>query len=133
NRPAWQFPLQDGQTPFQLDSETLGIVDVRGILWLLDAEQGTLLGEPLTIDVPKGLLRIVATRDAQRWYVALSGPLTGEIQLKAAQVHHSYRVPFVNGPLIAIDREQFCIGWRHELNHEPLPLETSVTVPFLMQ
>jgi outer membrane protein assembly factor BamB len=129
---SWSRDLEAGQIVTKLDAETFAVVDPRGLLEFVRAEDGATLADPLTIEVPQPLKRVVAVHDAERWYLALSERVDGELQLTASQVHHSYRVPFIRGPMLAIDRRKHQILWRRDLHDEPFPLEQSRAGPLLV-
>lgn len=129
---SWSRDLEAGQIVTQLDAETFAVVDPRGWLEFVRAEDGATLDDPLTIDVPQPLQRVVAVHDAERWYVALSTRVDGELQLRGSQVHGSYRVPFIRGPMLAIDRHERQVSWRRDLEDEPFPLEQSRAGPLLV-
>lgn len=128
----WSHKLAAGQVVTQLDAETFAVVDPRGWLRFLHAADGTTLDDPLTIEVPQPLQRAVAVYDAERWYLALSARVDGELQLRSSQVHNSYRVPFIHGPMVAIDRHSRQILWRRDLEEEPFPMEQSRAGPLLV-
>lgn len=129
---SWSRELEPGQIVTRLDAETFAVVDSRGWLEFLRAEDGATLDGPLTIDVPQPVQRVVAMHDAERWYLAISTRVDGELQLRGSQVHNSYRVPFIRGPMVAINRHNRKILWRRDLDDEPFPLEQSRAGPLLV-
>ena len=64
----WSVGLAAGAIPFELDGRTLGIVDPRGFLQVLNADDGAPLGEALTVELPAAIEKVVVSRDAERWF-----------------------------------------------------------------
>ena len=115
-----------------LDIETLGLVTPDGRLSLINARVGTAIGEPLSIpiDQPTG---ITAWQDSDRWYLALDSGSGNFGELKKLQLNNAYRLLFLSGTLIAVDKRQAQIVWQRELKNEPLPIDQSNVAPVFVQ
>lgn len=129
----WSQNFVAGALPFVLDRDTLGVVDPRGVLHLVNGSDGNPRGEPLTISVPQPLMRVVVSRDAHRWYVGLSGRVGQQAALQSAQMRNGHRAPYLDGQLYAIDRATGMIIWRTGLDRTPWPIEQPRTGPLLVQ
>eukprot|EP00456_Euglypha_rotunda_P063732 TRINITY_DN53_c0_g1_i2.p1 TRINITY_DN53_c0_g1~~TRINITY_DN53_c0_g1_i2.p1 ORF type:complete len:1572 (+),score=277.26 TRINITY_DN53_c0_g1_i2:2084-6799(+) len=130
---AWSRTFNADAIPFAMDQTTLGIVERTGVLHLLAAQTGATLGEPLTVDCPPRVERIVCLHDAQRWYVGISAPVARLPNLQADQLWGGSRVHFVNGWLYGIDRDSASISWRRHLDSECLPRHASQVGPTIIQ
>jgi hypothetical protein len=129
----WTTLLSVDAIPFALDGDTLGVVDPRGLCWVLSAEDGSPRGEALTLDVPALIEKVVVSRDPERWYLAFSERTPQQAALQLAQGRLVYRAPVVTGPLYAVDRVSPHIVWRAGLNREMWPIEQPKSVPVLVQ
>lgn len=129
----WRFAWTGDAIPFLLDSRTIGLLDPRGVLAVLSAETGGPLGEPLTVDCPAGVDRIAVARDADRWYVTWTPRLNNLWLLQKGQPRNAFRMPFVDGTLLAIDRRDVQIDWRRRLHNEPFSIDQLRNVPVLWQ
>lgn len=132
-RPVWSQSYPENSVPFVLDATTLAVLDPRGVLHLLVAASGTSLGEPLTVDVPERVERIVVQHDAERWYVAISAPVPRLPFLQSEQPWGASRMAFVRGWLYGIDRSAGAISWRRFLEAEPVPQHATPLAPVLVQ
>lgn len=130
---VWAQPLDAKSVPFVVDEGTIGIVKAEGRLQLIAAETGLPIAEELTIEVPDKVERILCLHDAQRWYIAISGPVPRLTNLQAQQLWGGLRVSFINGWLYGIDRQTTAICWRRFLESEPLPQYISHVAPVLVQ
>jgi outer membrane protein assembly factor BamB/tetratricopeptide (TPR) repeat protein len=130
---AWSHALSAGGLPFLLDGRTLGVVDPRGVLEILAAEDGAPLGEALTVDLPTTIERVAVSRDAERWYVVFSERTAQQAALKQAQMRQGHRTPIVTGPLYAIDRDGPFVRWRIDLDREAWPVDQPRSIPVLWQ
>lgn len=130
---VWSHPLDAKSIPFVVDQGTIGILKAEGRLQLISAETGVSIGEELTIEVPDKVERVVCLHDAQRWYVAISGPVPRLANLQAQQLWGGLRVSFINGWLYGIDRQTTAVCWRRHLDSEPLPHHISHVAPLLVQ
>ena len=129
----WSKRFASKSVPFVLDRDTLGVIEPRGVLHLISARSGSPLAEPLMVRVPLKLERIVCHRDDGRWYVAFSGPVDRRALFQAEQPWGGKRVPFLNGPWIAVDRATKSIVWQRTIENEPLPLAVSRFAPVFVQ
>lgn len=129
----WRSRWSAGATPFVLDQFTLGVVEPRGLLHLLHTTDGSPLGEALTVVVPQPLGKVVVSRDAERWYLGLSGQFDLAAALQNAQMRQSYRMPTLEGPLYVINRQTGGIEWSQRLERTPWILDQSRTAPLLVQ
>jgi len=129
----WSSLFAPKAVSFVLDRDTLGVVEPSGLLQLLMADSGQPLGEALAVELPTKLERIVCHRDAWRWYVAFSGPVSRQGMLQTEQIWGGRRQPFLNGPWYAIDRATTSIAWRRALDNEPLSLDASRMAPVFVQ
>ena len=132
-RTLWSTSLAAGTIPFEMDGRTLGIVDPRGFLQFVSADDGAPQGEALTIELPPAIEKVVVSRDAERWYVAFSERTAQQAALKLAQMRQSYRLPIVTGQLYAIEREGPQIAWRIDLDREAWPIDQPRALPVLVQ
>jgi len=130
---VWKRTFDMNSVPFAVDYDTLGVIEQSGLLHILSADSGAALGEALTIPVPEKIERIVCVHDAQRWYLAISGPVPRLPVLQAEQVWGGLHLAFVNGWLYGIDRESKTISWQRFLDSEAMPLEVSRNAPVLVQ
>ena len=130
---VWSQRFASKSVPFVLDRDTLGVIEPRGALHLISARTGSPLGEPLAVRVPLRLERIVCHRDDGRWYVAFSGPVDRRALFQAEQPWGGKRMPFINGPWIAVDRATKSIVWQRTIENEPLPLAASRFAPVFVQ
>ncbi|MCX7408861.1 MAG: PQQ-binding-like beta-propeller repeat protein [Planctomycetales bacterium] len=130
---VWSKQFASKSVPFVLDRDTLGVIEPRGVLHLISARTGSPVGESLAVRVPLKLERIVCHRDDGRWYVAFSGPVDRRALFQAEQPWGGKRMPFINGPWIAIDRATKSIFWQRTIENEPLPLAASRFAPVFVQ
>lgn len=130
---VWSRDFEKNAIPFAMDQSTLGVVEPQGLLHLLAADTGAPLGEALTIEVPDRVERIVCLHDAQRWYVAVSGPVSRLPILQSDQLWGGSRVVFVNGWLYGIERKSAEITWRRYLESEALPRHATQVAPVIVQ
>ncbi len=130
---VWSRTFEADAIPFAMDPTAIGVLERSGILHLLAADTGAPLGEPLTVECPAKVERIVCLHDAQRWYVAISGPVPKLSILQADQLWGGSRVVFVNGWLYGIDRNDAAISWRRHLDSESLPRHASQVAPAIVQ
>ncbi len=130
---VWSKQFVSKSVPFVLDRDTLGVIEPKGLLHLISAGSGASLGEPLQVRVPLKLERIVCHRDDGRWYVAFSGPVDRRALFQAEQLWGGKRMPFLNGPWIAVDRVTKSIVWQRTIENEPLPLAASRFAPVFVQ
>jgi len=130
---TWSQVFPDDSLAFALDPSTLGVLDRRGLLHLISTDSGAPLGEPITLEVPERIERIVVQHDAQRWYVAISEPVPRLVTLQSEQPWGGSRVAFVQGWLYGVDRTTPGIVWRRYLNSEPVPQHASPLAPVLVQ
>lgn len=133
NKTLWRQVWFGDATPFLLDRQTIGLLDPRGVLAVFSAETGGLLGEPLTVDCPAAIDRIAVAADADRWYVTWTPRLENLWLLLKGQPRSSFRMPFVDGTLLAIDRSRVQIDWRRTLHQEPFPIDQFRNAPVLWQ
>jgi outer membrane protein assembly factor BamB len=133
DRIVWQRVFPKESLPLSLDSRTIAVADPRGVLHVIDAESGVTLDEPLTVDFPRPVERVMVSRDEARWYVAFSGPVDRSFDWQAAQPLQGYRRPLLNGPLWAIDRSARRIVWKREIETSPWMLDQNRTAPVLTQ
>jgi hypothetical protein len=129
----WMRDFADNAIPFVMDQSTLGVVDPVGTLHILSADTGAPLSEPLTVECPDRIERIVSLQDGQRWYVAISAPVPRLSNLLSEQLWGASRVTFVNGWLYGIDRKTPEIAWRRHLDSECLPRHVSQMAPIMLQ
>ena len=129
----WSQSFAPNATPFVMDSHHLGVIEPNGLLQILAAYSGGSVGEAMTIAVPERIDRIVATGDAQRWYVSVSGPVPRLPNLQAEHVWGAFRTPFINGWMYGIDRRTGTISWRRFLDCESVPFMASRVVPVMVQ
>lgn len=133
-RTLWERRFSKDCLPLVLDDRTGAVLDPHGVLSLIDLRTGVTLEEPLTLDVPQPIERIIVSRDEQRWYVGVSGPVERSLDWLAAQgVLAGYRRPLLQGPLMAIRRSTRQIEWRREIAGEPWMLDQNKTTPILTQ
>jgi len=132
-RIVWSRDLLADETPFALSAHTLGAVRPNGTLQLLSAQTGAPQSPPLNLPGTAGIDRVVASRDDQRWYVAVSERVPQQAGLQQAQLRSGFRSPFINGPLAAIDRDGGQLLWQTGLEREPWPADQPRAVPLLMQ
>ncbi len=130
---VWSKRFASKSVPFVLDRDTLGVIEPSGLLHLISAGSGSPLGEPLKVRVPLKLERIVCHCDDWRWYVAFSGSVDRRALFQAEQPWGGKRMPFINGPWIAIDRATKSIIWQRTIENEPLPLAASRFAPVFVQ
>ena len=130
---VWTESFEAGAIPFAMDSATIGVVDPRGLLHIHSAITGAARGEPLTIELPNRIERIVALRDRRRWYVAISAPVPRLANLMGDQLWGGLRLAFVNGWFYGIDQQNPHVNWRRRLESEPVPLIAPLTAPVLVQ
>lgn len=129
----WSRDFAENAIPFVMDQTTLGVVDPIGTLHILSADTGAPLGEPLTVECPDRIERIVSLQDEHRWYVAISAPVPKLTNLLAEQLWGASRVTFVNGWLYGIERKTPGISWRRHLDSECLPRHVSQFAPVILQ
>ena len=130
---VWSRQFPPNSIPFAMDQTAVAVLEPGGLLHLLAAGSGVPLGEALTVEMPEKVERIVCLQDAQRWYVAISGPVPRLSNLQADQLWGGLRVSFVHGWLYGIERQTAGIAWRRFLDSEPLPQNASHAVPLLVQ
>ena len=130
---VWSREFAANSTPFVMDQQHLGVIIPTGLLQMISAETGSPLGESMTIDLPDQIERIVATHDAHRWYVTISGRVPKLPNLQAEHVWGAVRTPFVNGWMYGIDRRTATISWRRYIDSESIPLTASKVVPVMVQ
>ncbi len=130
---VWSRNFDADAIPFAMDPTTIGVLERRGVLHLLAADTGGPLGEPLTVECPAKVERIVCLHDAQRWYVAISDSVPKLSILQADQLWGGSRVVFVNGWLYGIQRNAAAISWRRYLDSECLPRHASQMAPAIVQ
>lgn len=133
NETLWRQVWFGEATPFLLDRQTIGVLDPQGVLAIFSAETGAPLGEPLTVDCPPSVDRIAVAVDADRWYVTWTPRLDNLWLLQKGQPRSSFRMPFIDGTLLAIDRSSGQIAWRRRLHHEPFPIDQFRNAPVLWQ
>jgi outer membrane protein assembly factor BamB len=115
-----------------LDTETLAVATPDGQLQILAARTGEPLCAPLTVDCQK-LNGIVAWKDLERWYIAVTRPTGSVSRLRSNQPNDGYRLRFVSGTLYAVDRDEPKILWERKLQDEPIQMDQSVVAPVLIQ
>lgn len=130
---TWSRDFAGDAIPFVMDQTTLGVVDPIGTLHLLSADTGAPLSEPLTVECPDRIERIVSLQDEHRWYVAISAPVPRLSNLLSEQLWGASRVTFVNGWLYGIERKTPGIAWRRHLDSECLPRHVSQFAPVILQ
>jgi hypothetical protein len=91
------------------------------------------MDEPLTVDLPATIDRILVSHDDARWYVGLSAPVDRSFDRLQHQPLQGYRRPLLNGPLYAIDRARRQIVWTWEGDGYPWILDQNRTTPVLTQ
>jgi outer membrane protein assembly factor BamB len=130
---AWTRELSPGSQVITLDARTLGVLEPQGVLHLLHADDGAPRGEPLTVELPPVLERVVVSRDPDRWYVAFSERTAQQAALRLNQSRQGYRVPIVTGPLYAIDQATGQVQWQVRLDREAWPVDQPKSLPVLVQ
>ena len=130
---VWSRRFAPNSIPFAMDQTAVAVLEPNGLLHLFAADSGAPLGEALTVEVPEKVERIVCLQDAQRWYIAISGPVPRLPNLQADQLWGGLRVSFVNGWLYGIERQSAGISWRRFLDSEPLPQHASRAAPVFVQ
>lgn len=115
-----------------LDDETLAIVRPDGELHLLAARTGQALCAPLSVKADRWM-KIVCWKDAQRWYLALTGETANLSKVKSVQLNESYRLPFFQGMLYAVDRNDPKVVWQRELKNEAIALDQSQVAPVMVE
>jgi hypothetical protein len=129
----WQRTFPKESVPATLDARTLAVIDPRGVLYLVDSETGASWEDPLTLDVPPSLERVVVCRDEARWYLGLSGPVERSLDWQVCQPLNSFRRPLLQGPLYAVDRASRQIVWKRDQDGSPWPLDQNRAAPVLTQ
>lgn len=130
---VWSREFEANSTPFVMDQQHLGVIVPSGLLQILSADTGSPIGEAMTVELPEKIERVVATYDAHRWYVTISGRVPRLANLQAEHVWGALRTPFVNGWMHGIDRQTATISWRRYLDSESIPLTASKVVPVMVQ
>ena len=133
DRTLWRKTFPQGSLPIPLDLSTAAVIDPRGLLHWLDLETGDPLDEPLTVELPPVIERVLLSRDEARWYLGLSGPPPRSLDWQRAQPLNGFRRPQLNGPLYALDRSLRQIAWKRHFHGEPWLLEQNQTSPVLIQ
>jgi len=129
----WTRDLAANETAFAMSGRTLGVVRAGGMLTLLSALTGQPQSEPIALNGPAEIDRVVVSRDDERWYVALSERVPQQAGLQQAQLRSGFRSPFIIGPLAAIDRDQPRLLWQTHLDREPWSADQPRAAPLLMQ
>jgi hypothetical protein len=130
---VWSRKFAAKSIPFAMDQTAIGVLETNGVLNLMASRTGAPLGEPLTVEVPERVERIICLHDRHRWYLAVSGPVPRLQILQAEQVWGGWQMGFVKGWLYGIDRQNAGITWRRYLDSEPLQYAGHGVAPVLVQ
>jgi hypothetical protein len=133
DKTLWQRSFVKESLPIALDHRLAAVIDPRGLLHFLELETGALLDEPLTVAWPQPIERIFVSRDEERWYLGVSGPVERALDWLATQPLTGYRRPLLHGPLIALERTSRQIVWTRPVAGEPWLLDQNSTTPVLVQ
>ena len=125
----WSNQFAATAIPFVMDRDTIGVVELTGVLHLLAAKTGVAWGAPISVELPNKIERIVCHQDVWRWYVAFSGPILKQAGLFVG----GRRTPLLNGPWYAINRATKEILWQRTLANAPLSLDESRMAPVFVQ
>lgn len=129
----WERLFPHDCLPIALEDQTGAVLDPRGVLHLIDLQTGATLDEPLTVELPRPIERMLVSRDESRWYLGVSGPVDRSFEWTKEQPSSSYRRPLLHGPLVAIDRWSRQIVWQREIGGEPWLLDQNKSMPVLVQ
>ncbi len=132
---VWEQTFPKDCVPTALDHRTAAVLDPQGVVYLIALETGELRTEPLTVELPPAIERVLVSRDETHWYLGVSGPVSRSLEWMATQqgIINSYRRPLLEGPLVAIRRASGEIAWKREFGGEPWIVDQNKTTPVLTQ
>lgn len=130
---VWQRELLAQAAATAVDGVHLAVVNPTASLEIVHGLTGTVLAKLDVADIPARIERIMTSRDAHTWFLAISERVPQQAGLQMAQLRSGYRAPFVTGPLVAVDRDTLTVRWQRPLQAEPFASEQPKSPPVLMQ
>jgi hypothetical protein len=131
DRVVWRREFAAGTVPFAICHELVGAVEPDGTLHIIFRSSGKTLSAH-RVAVPDRLLYIHAAADRHRFFVALSGPLGEDGNLRLNQQRTGFRAPPMNGPLCGFDRRTGALLWQTALRDMAFALDQPKDAPFLL-
>ncbi|MBI1346454.1 PQQ-binding-like beta-propeller repeat protein [bacterium] len=130
---VWEQHLSLGSAVAFLDDQHLAWIETNGNLTILDGDLGTQRATLSLRDVPADMDRVVASRDGDLWFLAVSTRVPQQAGLQLQQLRSGYRAAFMTGTLAAIDRNAPRVLWQRTLDREPVAADQPRAVPVLIQ